>query len=64
MDDAKKAYREGENKVKEAAREVDGHTLTDDIGNAGDDLRQDIGNLGDDMRREGDKAEDELDRRF
>ena len=63
MDDVKKVYREGENRVKEAAREVDGHTIADDIGNAGDDLRQDIGNLGDDIRRKGDQAEDEVDRR-
>jgi hypothetical protein len=64
MDDVKKTYREGENRVKEAARDVDGRTLADDIGNAGDDVRQDIGNLGDEMRRQGDEAEDELDRRF
>ncbi len=51
MDDLKRIYREGEDKTKETAREVDGHDLGDDIGNAGDDIRKDLGNAGDDARR-------------
>ena len=51
MDDAKKVYREGENKVREAGREWDGHDVGDDVGNLGDDLRKDVGNAGDDIRR-------------
>jgi hypothetical protein len=56
MDDAKKLYREGEDKTKEALREVDGHDLGDDIGNAGDEIRKDLGNTGDDLRDAGDRA--------
>jgi hypothetical protein len=56
MDDAKKFYREGEDKTKEAMREVDGHDLGDDIGNAGDEIRKDLGNAGDDLRDAGDRA--------
>jgi hypothetical protein len=51
MDDVKKVYREGETKTKEAARELDGHSLSDDIGNAGDEMRKNLGNAGDDARR-------------
>ena len=67
MDDVKAGVREVENKTKEAVRELDGHDLGDDIGNAGDDIRKDLGNAGDEMRRSaaevGDRAEDEADRR-
>jgi hypothetical protein len=52
----KRAYREGKDAVKRGLREVDGHDVTDDIGNAGDDVRREVGNAGDDMR---DAAEDE-----
>jgi hypothetical protein len=56
MDDAKRVYREGEHKTKEALREVDGHDVGDDIGNAGDEIRKDLGNMGDDVRHEVDRA--------
>jgi hypothetical protein len=59
VDDAKRLFREGENKVKETLRDVDGHDATDDIGNAGDDLRKNLGNAGDDLRNAGDRARDE-----
>ena len=68
MDDVKRGVREVENTAREAGRELDGHDLGDDIGNAGDDIRKDLGNAGDEMRRSaeelGDRAEDEADRRF
>ncbi|HVA84796.1 MAG TPA: hypothetical protein VNF73_00615 [Candidatus Saccharimonadales bacterium] len=51
MDDLKKGYREVETKVRETGRELDGHSLDDDIGDAGDELRKDMGNAGDDARR-------------
>jgi hypothetical protein len=51
VDDLKHIYREGEQKVKETAREIDGHDASDDVGNAGDEVRKDLGNAGDDARR-------------
>jgi hypothetical protein len=56
MDDAKRIYREGEQKVKETLREVDGHDAGDDIGNAGDAIRKELGNAGDDMHRADEEA--------
>lgn len=64
MDDMKRIYREGEEKTKEGARELDGHDLGDDLGNLGDDARKTLGNMGDDLRRgrrEG-SLDDDLDR--
>ena len=41
MDDAKRAYREAENKTKEALRRADGEeSLPDKAANLGDDVRQ------------------------
>jgi hypothetical protein len=60
MEDAKRIYREGEDKAKEAAREVDGHQVTDDIGNAGDEIRKNLGNAGDQLRDAGDRTADEV----
>ena len=62
MDDAKRVYREGEDRVKEAARDVDGHDVGDDVGNAGDKIRKDLGNAGDTMRRTGDHLADDMER--
>ena len=57
MDDAKRAYREAENKTKETLRRSDGEeSLSDKVGNAGDDIRQGLGNAGDEAREELDKA--------
>ena len=68
MDDLKSGYREAENKTKEAAREMDGHDVTDEIGNVGDDIRKGLGDAGDKVRRGaddlGDQVEGEADRRF
>ncbi len=44
MDDVKKAYREGETDVKAGVRKADGdESVTDKLGNAGDDLRREMG---------------------
>lgn len=48
--DVKDTLRDVKTDTKEAAREVDGHQLKDDIGNAGDRLRDDLGKAGDKMR--------------
>ena len=56
MDDAKRAYREAENKTKETLRRSDGdESLEDKLGNAGDDIRHGLGNAGDEAREELDK---------
>jgi hypothetical protein len=56
MDDAKRAYREAENKTKEALRRSDGdESVTDTLGNVGDDIRTGLGNAGDEAREELDR---------
>lgn len=60
MDEAKRAGREIETDAKKGMRELDGHDLGDDIGNAADEVKKDLGNLGDDVRREGREVGDEL----
>lgn len=63
MEDVKRTYREGEEKTKEAWRDVDGTDAEDEIGNVGDDIRQGLGNAGDEVRRDDpDVAEDATDR--
>jgi hypothetical protein len=64
MDDAKRVGRDVETETKKGIRELDGHDLGDDIGNAGDEVKKDLGNLGDDLRRGGRDAGDELDKRY
>jgi len=44
-------------------RDLDGHDLGDDIGNATDEVKKDLGNLGDDMRRGGQDVKDHLDKK-
>jgi hypothetical protein len=61
-DEMKRIYREGEETVKEKVRDIDGHQIEDDIGNAGDEVRKGLGNLGDDVRREVDETGDEFER--
>jgi hypothetical protein len=61
MDDVKRVYREGETKTKETARELDGHSVSDDIGNAGDELRKNLGNAGDRARNAEQDAERNVD---
>jgi hypothetical protein len=61
-DDLKRMYREGEETVKEKVRDIDGHQIEDDIGNAGDEVRKNLGNLGDDVRREVDEQGEDFER--
>ena len=57
MDDAKRAYREAENKTKEEWRRADGdESLEDKAANTADDVRAGLGNLGDEVDEEVDKA--------
>ena len=57
--DPKSTYREGEQQTKEAWRQADGdQSVTDTIGNAGDELRKQAGNLGDDLAQGADNAGD------
>ncbi|MEX1072742.1 MAG: hypothetical protein WED86_03495 [Chloroflexota bacterium] len=62
MDELKRVGREVENEGKKKLRDLDGHDLGDDIGNAGDEVKKDIGNLGDDLQRGGHEIADELDK--
>jgi hypothetical protein len=56
MDDAKRAYREAENKTKETLRRSDGdESVADKVGNVGDDIRAGLGNAGDEAREELDR---------
>lgn len=65
MDQMKQAGREVETEAKKTVRDLDGHDLGDDLGNAGDEIKKDLGNFGDDLRRKGrdvgDKIGDEVD---
>jgi hypothetical protein len=61
MDDVKRVGREVETEAKKGMRELDGHDLGDDVGNAGDEVKKDLGNLGDELRRGGREIEGELD---
>ena len=63
MDNAKQPLRDVEQGVKKTAREVDGHGVADDVGNAGDEVRKDLGNAGDKVRNEADEAEDTISRK-
>ncbi len=58
MDQMEKTRRDVENEVKETVRDLDGHDVGDDIGNAGDRIREGLGNTGDDVRRSIDDATD------
>jgi len=49
-----------EEKSREFGRELDGHDVGDDVGNAGDDIRKNLANAGDDIRRGLDDAGDEM----
>ena len=59
MDDVKKTYREGEQATKEALRDADGHeSLSDKVGNVGDEVRKHAGTLGDDLKHGADDMAD------
>ncbi len=63
MKDLKRAARDLVTKGKETGREVDGHSVSDDVGNAGDRIRQGYGNAkdeaNDESRKSRDRAQDE-----
>ena len=61
MDQVKRAGREVETETKKGMRELDGHDLGDDIGNAGDEVKKGLGNVGDDLRRRGREVEQGID---
>ncbi len=58
MKDIKRAARDLVTKGKAAGREADGHSVSDDIGNAGDRIREDYGNAKDEARDESRKSRD------
>ena len=60
MDDIKQAGRDIQVETRKKVRDLDGHDLGDDIGNAGDEIRKDLGNAGDEIRRDVDKVGDDL----
>ncbi|MEO8252698.1 MAG: hypothetical protein ABI578_09525 [Chloroflexota bacterium] len=62
MDQLKKTGREIDTETKKKIRDLDGHDLGDDIGNAGDEVKKDLGNLGDDLRRTGHEVGQGVDR--
>ena len=43
MDQMKKVGREVETETKKQIRDLDGHDLGDDLGNAGDEVKKDLG---------------------
>ena len=61
MKDLKRAARDLVTRGKEAGREVDGHSTSDDIGNAGDRVRQAYGNARDEARDEARKSRSRAD---
>jgi hypothetical protein len=60
METPKETLRNAEVNVKKTLRDVDGHDLGDDVGNAGDEIRKDLGNAGDRLRRGADDMGREL----
>lgn len=64
MDDMKRAGREVETETKKGIRDLDGHDLGDDLGNAGDEIKKNVGNLGDDLHRGAHEVGNELDRKW
>ncbi len=60
MDDIKRVGREVETETKKKVRDLDGHDLGDDIGNAGDEIKKDLGNMGDHLRRGGREADEKI----
>ena len=52
MDDLKQDYRNVTTDAKKAARDADGESVDDKVGNIGDDIRRDLGNAGDQAHKE------------
>ena len=61
MDTPKETYRNVETETKKTLRDVDGHDIGDDLGNAGDEARKNLGNAGDEIRRGVDDVDQEKD---
>lgn len=61
MDQVKRTEREVETDLKRGMRDLDGHDLGDDLGDAKDEVEKHLGNLGDDLRRGGRQVEHEGD---
>jgi hypothetical protein len=64
MDQMKKVGREVETETKKRVRDLDGHDVGDDLGNAGDEVKKEIGNLGDDLHRGAHEVGNEIDRKW
>ena len=56
MQDIKRAARELTTRGKAGMREADGHSLSDDVGNAGDRVREAYGNAKDEAQDEQKKS--------
>ncbi len=56
MKEIKRAAREIQNRGKAGMREVDGHTVSDDIGNAGDTIRKNVADAHDEAQDEARKS--------
>lgn len=50
MKDIRKTARDLQTGARRAGREVDGHTVSDDVGNAGDQIRKDADNARDEAK--------------
>ncbi len=57
MSTAKETYRDVKQDTKKILRDADGHDITDDVGNVGDEIRKDLGNAGDEIRKDVGNAE-------
>jgi hypothetical protein len=62
MDEIKRAGRDAGTETKKQVRDLDGHDVGDDIGNAGDEVKKDLGNLGDDVRRGGRNVDEHVEK--
>ena len=62
MKDIRRAARDLVTRGKEAGREVDGHSTSDDVGNAGDRIRQGYGDAKDEAKDEARKSGNQADR--
>jgi hypothetical protein len=61
LKDLKRAARDLVTRGKSAGREIDGHSTSDDVGNAGDRIRQDYGNAKDEAQDEARKSRNQAD---
>ena len=52
MDQLKQTGRDIETETRKHMRDLDGHDLGDDLGNAGDEIKKDLGNVGDEIKKD------------